>query len=152
MNIPKNIYQKLDPTERAVASFAAINRGDQEEMYRLAENGKHNHENQNAVLALNHALNIYNHLMFEAIKDFLATTVKTKAINSFCKGWLAAGGSQKDPEYQKNRSIAEALFMLSGDMANEIEMIRQATRTWCRKNNIPLSLLQNEESITSKRS
>lgn len=140
MNIPKKIYQKLGPTERAVASFAAINRGDQNEMLRLAENATQNHENKKALLALNQALNIYNHFMFEATKEFLATMVKTSSANAFCAGWLAAGGSQEDLDYKKKKSAAAALTMLNEDIANEIEMIRQSTKNWCKRNNIPLSL------------
>ncbi|KGO35175.1 hypothetical protein JT06_03845 [Desulfobulbus sp. Tol-SR] len=140
MDISKKIYQDLGAKERAVASFAAISRGDHEEMYRLAENATKNQENKKAALALNQALNIYNHFMFEAIKDFLATTVKTSAAGAFCKGWLAAGGSHENLDYQKKKSTAEALTMLSGDMVSEIEMIRQAAKIWCKKNNIPLSL------------
>ncbi|MGW8158415.1 MAG: hypothetical protein ACWGKN_07815 [Desulfoprunum sp.] len=71
MDISKKIYQDLGAKERAVASIAAINRGDQEEIYRLAENATKDHENKKAALAINQALNIYNHFMFEAIKDFL---------------------------------------------------------------------------------
>ncbi|MGB5231500.1 MAG: hypothetical protein WBN83_08270 [Desulfoprunum sp.] len=66
--------------------------------------------------------------------------MKTSAAGAFCKGWLAAGGSHENLDYQKKKSTAEALTMLSGDMVSEIEMIRQAAKIWCKKNNIPLSL------------
>lgn len=139
MDIAKKIYQELGVKERAVASYAAINRSDQSEIDRLTAHASKDPNNRKTAFALNQALNIYNLFMSEAIKDFLVAAVRSQEASSFCKGWLAAGGETESLEYQKNALIADALTMESGKMACEVEVVRLAALAWCKENDIPSS-------------
>ena len=139
MDISKKIYQGLGEKERAVASYAAINRDDQSEINRLNGHTSNDQTDGEIVLALYQALNVYNFLISEAIKNFLVATVKSQGASSFRAGWLAAGGATDNDAYQKISELADALTVTSGNMACEIEAVRQAAYTWCKKNDVPVS-------------
>ena len=139
MNISKKISQDLGAKERALASYAAISRDDQSEINRLVGHSSNSRTDGKIFLALYQALNLYNFLISEAIKDFLIASVKSQGASSFREGWLAAGGSTDNDEYQKISAITDALTVASGNMACEIEAVRQAAYTWCQKNDVPVS-------------
>ena len=75
MDISKKIYQDLGAKERAVAGYAAINRDDQSEINRLLGHSFNMQADGKIFLALYQALNVYNFLISETIKDFLIAAV-----------------------------------------------------------------------------
>jgi len=138
MDIAKKLYLELTAKQRAIATYAAMNRGDQAEVDRLIGRAPRRSGHGLAILGLGQAMDAYNHIVSKATRDFLLATGKAMAAASFCEGWVSAGGATDNEQYQKNCQAAEALSLMSENRAGEIEAARQAAWEWCENNDVPV--------------
>ena len=138
MDIGKKIYQELTPNQRAIAAYAAVNRNDQAEIDRLMGTASRGEGLYKALRKLGLGLEVYNLLMNRAMIGFLLENGKIGAAVSFCIGWLAAGGSKNNEEYQKNCLVANTLSSVRDNWVVEIKDTKKAAWEWCEKNQIPI--------------
>lgn len=140
MDIAKKLYLELTPKQRAIAAYAAMNRRDQAEVNRLVGRAPRKAGHGTAILGLGQAVDAYNHLVSQATRDFLLIAGKALEAESFCEGWLSAGGDPDNEKYQINHLIAEVLSLMSENRAGEIEAARQAAWEWCERNGVPVEV------------
>lgn len=138
MDIGKKIYQELTPRQRAIAIYAADNRGDQNEIDRLMGNAPRDGKHGQPILALGQALNAYNRFTARTMTTYLLVSSRLESALSFCEGWLGADGAIDNLEYAEKVAIVQKLSPLNEQLAVEVKAIRQAAWEWCQKNQIPI--------------
>ncbi len=144
MKIREQLYQALSPTQRAAAILAAINRDDDIEGSRLLSQAPKGEGHDKAFLGVCQALNVYNFLMARMVKDILLQIQRITANESYCTGWLDAGGAPDNAEYLKKYSdLLEFLGVLEV-MAGGLEAVREAAREWCDNNGLPMEIFSGK--------
>ena len=92
MDISKKVYQQLTPIQRAIAFYKSITRDDQSEVERLLEHAPKFKGHGQAVLALGQAMDAYNSITSNFMRDFLLINGKLQASVAYCEAWQDAGG------------------------------------------------------------
>ncbi|OGR01007.1 MAG: hypothetical protein A2511_01395 [Deltaproteobacteria bacterium RIFOXYD12_FULL_50_9] len=139
-DISKRLYQKLSPKQRAVACFAALNRGDSPETGRLLGSVPTSGGHSKAIFAIRQAQNTYNYFISKVRIDLLHVVSRSIAARSFCLGFAVAGGTIDHKEYLKNCAIAEQLTPLIDGIEAQLNAIRLAGFEWCETNSIPTDI------------
>ena len=140
MEIKSTIYSELSPTQRAIACFSAVNRGDVTETDRLFGHAPKDVRHRQALISIGQAMDTYNRFSAKTTSSFLIVSAKLQAALSFCAGWLEAGGSVDAPSYLKNAAITERLNPVAKQLASEVVAVRQGTLEWCEDQKVPMEI------------
>lgn len=140
MDITRKLYQKLGPRERAIACYMALNRNDLTETARLTRNIRYDQAYNRIFLGLGQAMDVYNQFASRANIDLLRVAGDFRAALAYCEGWLDAGGSLENEEYQNNYLLATKLPAVIESLVADLDAIGQVAYEWCEKNNIPRDL------------
>ena len=138
MDISRKVYQQLTPIQRAIAFYKSITRDDQSEIDRLLEHAPKFKGHGQAVLALGQAMDVYNSITSNFMRDFLLINGKLQAAVAYCEAWQDAGGSVTDGRYLERYSTLNVLVQSMKRVAMNIQSVRQAAREWCEGNSIPI--------------
>ena len=139
MKINSRLYQSLGPQDRAIALFAAVNRGDHTEMDRLMKGQSGNAALNKAIRGLGLALESYNMLINRAIIGYLNADRYREKADAFCMGWRSAGGSDESPVFKQFELNGQVLSSACDQWATEITDTQLVAQEWCTKNQIPTS-------------
>jgi len=140
MEIGKRVYQSLDSKQRAVAIYAALNRGDGTEAARLLGEAPKGHGR--AVLGLGQAFNAYNRLSAQIVRDALLTARKLEGAIAFLEGWIEGGGAPDDGRYREKMEAAELLAETALQTVGELQAVKQAAEEWCAQTGVPMQIFE----------
>jgi hypothetical protein len=140
MEIKQKIYSELSPKQRAIAAFLSVNRDDSDEIDRLFASAPRNAGHGQAILAIGQALDSYNRFLPGAVCNYLITSGRLDVAISYCSAWLDAGGALGTSKYLENLAVIERLKPIVEKMVEDVCAVRQATREWCEKNQIPVDV------------
>ncbi|MFH7326609.1 hypothetical protein [Desulfurivibrio sp. C05AmB] len=130
-------YQSLPSTQRAVAYFIAINRGDHAEAERLIEHAPCGSGQSKAFLGIERMLSVFNLLAGIVMRELLLIYGDTLAAHAYTKGWLDAGGATTDPNFLKHCKSTKDQLKAVSVMSGQLEALKEAARTWCDSNEVP---------------
>jgi hypothetical protein len=147
MEIKKQVYQYLTPSQRAAAVYAAINRADGNEGARLVGHAPRGEGHGKAILGLGQALDVYNLFAAYLTREILLQVNKATSSSIYCQGWLDAGGAPDDGRHLKRYSEAGPLLAKAVSMMGELEAVKQAAREWFEDSGIPLEALSGPMSF-----
>jgi len=140
MEIKKQMYQALSPTQRAVAIAAALNRSDGGEADKLVRQAPRRGGHGKAIIGIRQAQNVYNMFTSRTVREFLLVEKSRAAVTFYCDGWVDAGGSKNASSYRKKCTEDEALVLVSVSLVGELNAVKQAAREWCEKNDVPVEI------------
>lgn len=144
MKIREQLYQALSPIQRAAAILAAINREDDTEGSRLLSQAPKGEGHGKTFLGMCQALDVYNFFIARSVREILLQIQKMTAAESYCTGWLDAGGAPDDAGYLKRYLEVLGWLEASVFMTEELEAVRKAAREWCENNGVPMEIFSGK--------
>ena len=83
------------------------------------------------------------------LRKFLLQSRKVAELESYCEGFLAAGGSPDDAECIKRYSETEIMLIKILHTVGELEAVRVAVSEWCGKNDVSKEVFSTKQAFLS---